>query len=601
MNFAAILHEPKSRMSYACDGENLQLRIKVAKGDADRISVRAVDPYSWFPTKEDPSKYVFATEKIREFPMVKECSTEYHDVWFANIGNFPFSRIRYGFVLESGENRYFFGSHYVANLLEKEEEQNNLWNYYNFPYLNLEDIYHAPKWVEDTVWYQIFPYSFSCDGEACDPSHPGTLGGVIKKLDYIQKMGFNGIYFTPVFSSPSEHKYDTRDYYSIDSWFGTNEIFETLVTEAHKRGIRIMLDAVFNHCGAEHPFWQDVLKNGKDSKYYDCFYILDPSKRPEEKVVLDGIESVNYRTFALVPDMPKWNTDHPLVLEHLLGAAAYWVEKYHIDGWRLDVSNEVSHDFWREFRKCVKKINPELYILGENWDNSIPWLGGDQMDAVMNYEFMNPVWNFFGTQAVGKGRKQSFNAEQFQNAVSALLTDYPKPITKVMFNLLESHDTNRLMTVCENNPELAKLAYVVQMTFPGSPSVYYGGEIGLDGPEGENRKPMDWKLAEKGCSLQEHIRRLIEIRKQNSCCKSLDLFWLLADNEKDVIIYNKKYGSDSLYVLIHNGSSDETISLPEVLQNKSCFDVYTDKKVQLETSLSLKPYSFLLLKEADQS
>ena len=108
MNFAAILHEPKSRMSYACDGENLQLRIKVAKGDADRISVRAVDPYSWFPTKEDPSKYVFATEKIREFPMVKECSTEYHDVWFANIGNFPFSRIRYGFVLESGENRFLF-------------------------------------------------------------------------------------------------------------------------------------------------------------------------------------------------------------------------------------------------------------------------------------------------------------------------------------------------------------------------------------------------------------------------------------------------------------------------------------------------------------
>lgn len=151
-------------------------------------------------------------------------------------------------------------------------------------------------------------------------------------MDYIQKAGFTGIYLTPIFKATSSHKYDTIDYFIIDPEFGTNEIFEKLVKEAHQRGIRIMLDAVFNHCGYQHPFWQDVLMHGKESKYYDYFYILDADKPIFDGQVLDGVpqeiprEELNYRTFAYTPTMPKWNTGNPEVREYLLEAACFWTE-----------------------------------------------------------------------------------------------------------------------------------------------------------------------------------------------------------------------------------------------------------------------------------
>ena len=595
MNFAAINHEPKSRMSYACDSETIHVRIKTAKDDATRVCVRAVDPYNWQPAGADTDEYVFAVETIREIPMVKEFSTEHHDVWFASISGFLWARIRYGFVLENSTESVFFGCHYAADLSENEDEKDNVSNYFNFPYINSEDIYRAPDWVKHTVWYQIFPFSFCADGQECTDGHSGTLNGVIKKLDYIQDMGINGIYFTPIFLSPSEHKYDTTDYFRVDDTFGTNEIFGQLVSEAHKRGIKIMLDAVFNHCGYEHPFWQDVLKNGKNSEYFDCFYIIDHDKAPDEWIEVDGIKRCNYRTFGFTTAMPKWNTSHPVVREYLLDAAVYWVENFYIDGWRLDVSNEVSHDFWREFRKRIKAIDPDIYILGENWDNSMPWLEGEQFDAVMNYEFMGPVWNFIGTLPVGKERKRAINAEQFKNDMSEWMASYPKPLANVMFNLLESHDTSRLMSICGEQTEAAKLAYVIQMTFAGCPSIYYGGEIGMDGAEGDNRRPMPWHIAEGGNALKEHIRRLIHMRKCNSCCESVDMSWMYADNDTNTVIYGKYDQGSSVYVIIHNRDAEDEIELPETLANKSFKDIYREVNVNFGTKLVLKPYEFYIV------
>ena len=596
MNFAAIIHEPKSRMSYAFNEETIQLRIKIAKNDADKVTVRAVDPFNWAPCKDNPEVYAFDVDSIVDIPMVKEYTTQYHDVWFANISGFLWARIRYGFIIEGSEEKYFFGCHYTADLMANEKEAENVWNYFNFPYINNEDIYQAPKWVEDTIWYQIFPYSFSADGNECDDNHHGTLEGIIKKLDYIREMGFNGIYFTPIFKSPSAHKYDTTDYFHIDESFGTNEIFEKLVTQAHKRGIRIMLDAVFNHCGYEHSFWQSVLKDGKASPYYDCFYIIDKDKAPQDTIWQDGRQCCNYRTFAFEPSMPKWNTGNKLVREYLIEAAVFWTEKYHIDGWRLDVSNEVSHDFWREFRKAVKTVNPELYILGENWDNSMPWLAGDQFDAVMNYEFMDPVWNFIGIQSPGKERKRVINAEQFKNAIGELMASYPKPLTQMMFNLLESHDTCRLITVCKNRMAAAKLAYVIQMTFAGCPSIYYGGEVGMTGGENDNRKPMYWSgISRENLELKAHIRKLIHIRKAYSCCKSTQMQWLCADNPSGTLIYEKQSKDCSMYVIIHNSDKDASIELPMPLKNKSFKDIYGGSRLALGEAIILKPYTFYLL------
>ena len=204
-------------------------------------------------------------------------------------------------------------------------------------------------------------------------------------------------------------------------------------------------------------------------------------------------ELLNYRTFAFTPYMPKLNTSNQIMREHLLDVAKFWIEKYDIDGWRLDVSNEVAHRFWRDFRDTVKTAKKETYIVGENWDNSNPWLLGDQYDGVMNYEILIPIWNYFGTNI----DNPKYSSTQFKYRINKVLTDYPKNVLRSMYNLVDSHDTTRILEICSNNEELVKLPYLFLFTFPGAPSIYYGGEIGLTGkhdPDNRHCMPKDISL-----------------------------------------------------------------------------------------------------------
>ena len=220
----------------------------------------------------------------------------------------------------------------------------------------------------------------------------GTLKESLNILDYLEELGINGIYFTPIFHAYSNHKYDTIDYREIDPQFGTKETLKTLIEECHKRNIRVMLDAVFNHSGYYFLPFQDLLEKGEKSKYKDWFH---PHSFP-----LKGGERPNYETFGFFESMPKLNTANPEVKKYLLEVSAYWIEEFDIDGWRLDVANEVDQPFWREFRKTVKNIKPDLYILGEIWHDSMPWLRGDQFDAVMNYPFTNHVFRLVASQTI---------------------------------------------------------------------------------------------------------------------------------------------------------------------------------------------------------
>ncbi|GIQ62169.1 hypothetical protein PACILC2_07370 [Paenibacillus cisolokensis] len=210
---------------------------------------------------------------------------------------------------------------------------------------------------------------------------------MIDRLDYLTELGVNAIYFTPVFEATTNHKYDTSDYFRVDPHFGTNETLKTLVRECHARGIRVLLDAVFNHSGRQFAPFVDVIEKGEESLYKDWFHVRKWPLRIE-----DGVPT--YETFAFEPIMPKLNTSNPEVRDYLLKVASYWMDEIGIDGWRLDVANEVDHQFWREFRQTVKKANPDAYILGEIMHDAMPWLQGDQFDAVMNYPFTNTVIDF---------------------------------------------------------------------------------------------------------------------------------------------------------------------------------------------------------------
>ncbi len=612
MNFSSMIHEPKSAQSYAFDENTLHLRLKTARGEVKEVEVLAVDPFNWIPRGDGTPAYDFDKSSVRRQTMKLEQITGDYDCWFTEITGITWKRTKYCFIVKNDKERYMIGSRYRFPYPLADNILYNLSNYFNYPYINEEDLYLAPDWVPDTVWYQVFPERF-CNGtpedgrdvlpwgsdatDGYDKKFGGNIAGIRKKLDYIRESGFNGIYLNPIFDSPSSHKYDTTDYFTIDPEFGDNEIFGQMVEEAHERGIKVMLDAVFNHCGFLHPFWQDVLKNGVKSRYYDCFYILDPEKPLYQGELVNGLpmecsrESLNYRTFAYAQAMPKWNTGNPIAREYLLEVAAYWMERYHIDGWRLDVSNEISHDFWRTFRKKVKAINPDVYILGENWDNSYPWLQGDQFDGVMNYEFLTSVWNFFGKE---ERTGVKFHAGEFRQAISKLLTDYPKHVTKHLFHLLDSHDTERILHVVNKNPEIAKLAYVFLLTYPGSPCIYYGSEIGMGGGEHSNRQCMIWDEDRQDRNLYHLITRLIALRREKESFRSEALQWIALNTPKDTVLYQKSAAKEKLFVLLHNEEESAVLDLPEELMHSEVMDCISREWVSLGKSLTLMPYDFRL-------
>lgn len=615
MNLLAIYHEPKSKYAYAYDKETLHIRIRTQKDDIDYIKLIAVDPFNWIRTKEDPSRYIFDYEKIQKLDMKKEYSNGRYDFWFIEVKNFKWLRVKYAFIIEKGEEALLYGPYAEEPYVEGSEKEGKVHNYFNFPFINEEDLYEGPSWAKEMVWYQIFPERFANGDKSLDPEDVlpwnsekavhngmffgGDLQGVINHLTDLKELGITGIYFTPIFESPSCHKYDTTDYFKIDPCFGTNEKFKELVDKAHSLGIKVMLDAVFNHCGFKHPFWQDVMKNGKKSPYYDYFHILHEPlinfKLNEEgmprPLTNQQQENLAYRTFAFVPDMPKWNTAHEKTRRYLLDVGKYWVEKYDIDGWRLDVSNEVSHDFWRAFRKEIKAVKKEVYIIGENWDNSYPWLMGDQFDAVMNYELLYPIWNFIGHNVYSH---QTITASQYQQAISTLLANYPKQVTEHMFNMIDSHDTPRLMNVCNDNEEKVKLAYILQMTFAGAPSIYYGSEVGVKGEGEDNRRCMPWDEASQNLNIKNHVKRMIQIRKEIAATRVADIEWLEVEDDTNYLAFAKSSEKETLYVLINNQENAYEVKLPEAICNRTVKDIYMDAEKTLHSSERLEAYGFRL-------
>lgn len=570
MNQHALYHEPKSKYAYAYDQNTLHIRLRTAKDDLLQVTVIAFDPYSYVPNEN--GEWYFDLSKRFQADMEKEHSDELFDYWFGSINQVDTLRVRYAFLLD---NKMFYGPYLMCDM-EKYDEISAIGNhYFNFPYINEEDIFQGPAWVKSTVWYQIFPERFhrSKEGPTVENMLPwnlnevvtnemvygGNLHGVIEKLDYIKSLGITGVYFTPIFESPSTHKYDTSDYFAIDKDFGDNETLEILVKEAHNRGLKVMLDGVFNHCGFEHPFFQDVMKKGKKSKYYDCFYIEgDHINMTAEQIQgepnMSVITGLNYRMFGTAPNMPKWRTSHPIVREHLINVGTYWIEKYDIDGWRLDVSNEVSHDFWRAFRKAVKQVKPDAYIIGENWDNSYPWLSGDQFDGVMNYELASIILNFIGVQDI----REKYDVEKFVFELGKYQVNYPKSVVPFMFNMMDSHDTPRVLTACGDDVNKAKLVYLLQMIMPGAPSVMYGSEIGLKGNFESARGCM---IFDQNHDLYAYLKNLIHLRKQHGVFQdeSVNITWY--DQLSNSIVIKKSTNSEILYVGINNSSEVQMIQI----------------------------------------
>ncbi|HET7580326.1 MAG TPA: alpha-glycosidase [Bacillales bacterium] len=578
----AIYHRPKNHFAYAYDSETLHIRLRTKKEDIERVTLIYGDPYDW-------------TEKgwqYTELPMAKNGSDELFDYWFVEVKP-PYRRMRYGFeVSDSGETFTYTEKGFY------ETAPADTAPYFCFPYLNEVDVFRAPEWVKDTVWYQIFPERFANGDKSNDPEGAlpwgsadptpanffgGDFQGVIDHLDYLEDLGITGIYFTPIFKAYSNHKYDTIDYMEIDPQFGDKETFRRLVKKCHEKGIRVMLDAVFNHSGYYFPQFQDVLEKGKQSPYKNWFHLREFPVQPEVP---------NYDTFAFTGNMPKLNTENPEVKNHLLEVATYWIKEFDIDGWRLDVANEVDHQFWRDFRREVKVIKPEVYILGEIWHDAMPWLQGDQFDAVMNYPFTTAALDYFA-----KGTK---NAESFANEIVKVLNAYPENVNETAFNLLGSHDTPRVLTECGENEARARLLYLFQLSFTGTPCIYYGDEIGMTGGGDPGcRKCMIWEEAQQDGELQDFIKKLIALRTSEPAFGNRGKLRILeAGRETNHLIYSKTYGREAIIIVLNHSDRVLKTTIPCETSDRMV-DLWTKQSLEAKEehlAIELEAYAFKILK-----
>lgn len=432
----------------------------------------------------------------------------------------------------------------------------------------------TPNWVKDAVFYQIFPDRFakskqpwrrllrSVSWEDWDAMPTlqgykgGDLWGILEQLDYIQDLGINAIYLTPIFQSASNHRYHTHDYYQVDPMLGGNLAFQQLLDAARARNIKIVLDGVFNHCSRGFFFFHDILENGPHSPWVNWFKIENWPVSP-----YNGELPANYVGWGNNRALPVFNHDNPEVREYIMEIAEYWI-KFGIDGWRLDVPFEIkTPGFWQEFRQRVKAINPEAYIVGEVWEDAQQWLDGTQFDGVMNYLFAGATIAFAAGDRVDLEQVQGRSyhpypplfAAEYAAKMQELLQLYAWEIQLTQLNLLASHDTARLLTIAQGDRPSVELATLLLMTFPGAPSIYYGDEVGLPGgldPDSRRGFPREAHWDREILNIH---RQLIALRHAYPCLRRGSYQVLHAQG--GLYVFTRSWEQEELIIAVNAGTA----------------------------------------------
>ncbi len=444
-----------------------------------------------------------------------------------------------------------------------------------------------PEWVKDAVFYQIFPDRFARSQRLTKPGnllswhsaptdqgyHGGDLLGIVEHLDYLVELGINAIYLTPIFQSACNHRYHTHDYHVVDPLLGGNEALRELVTVAHDRNIRIVLDGVFNHASRGFFQFNDILENGPQSPWLGWFHVEGWPLAP-----YDGRHDANYVSWAHNRALPKFNTDNAQVREFLMEVGEYWVREYDIDGWRLDVPTEITTPgFWEEFRERTRAIKSDLYLVGEIWHAAPEWFQGSRFDATMNYLFASATIAFTAGQRVSQSLVENrsytpypgIDAAEFDRRLRTLWEQYDPATNQVLLNLLSSHDAPRLLSVARGDKATLRLATLFQMTYPGAPCVYYGDEISLRGTKRYDRPHRDrdarWPFPWHDEQLWDHdmleyFRAAIALRHRYPALRGGAMTTLHATEQQFAFVRHDH--NNRLLVLINAGEEDARTRLP---------------------------------------
>lgn len=636
INEELIFHNPENRVHLNKLSQNkVEIRLETRKNDVEAVALM---------TKIDSEQ--------NQKEMSHYSSDKEHDYWTISLSNLD-KVLEYTFLIKDADSQLLY--HQNGSGFDKVK---------HFTYKAAEsDSFNTPDWVQDAVFYQVFPdrfYNGNPDNDPelietyknkeeryknivpewhqgikeseshqidtdnftdLDPSlHPksgwhifygGDLQGVEQKFDYIKELGINAIYFNPIFEATANHRYNTAAYGKIDDnlavkgdFEASEEYFKEFIKKAHQNGIKIVLDAVFNHSGFEFFAFEDVVERGEESEYSDWFYVENYpvttlyEQRTENK-------DPNYQGWAGYGNHPVLNLDNPEVKDYIYQITEKWLDpdgdgdpSDGIDGWRLDVANDVKArhpEFWQEWRSFVKEINPDAYITGEIWDNAADYLQGDEFDAVMNYRFREAVLAFIAEERI--------NAQDFINRINEPNLDYPAQAVFSLQNLIDSHDTERFLYSSDGNKEKLKMAAALQFTYPGAPMVYYGTEVGLSGAsDPDTRRTMIWAERPNGNrpdqDLYQYYSKLAKIRKENKVLRTAGVEFETIESEPNVVVVKRKDKNGEIYTVLNAAQTAKEINLK--LENKDqILDLLTGKEYQSnsgELKLKLDGYSAEILK-----
>lgn len=457
----------------------------------------------------------------------------------------------------------------------------------------------SPEWVRDAVFYHIFLDRFANGDKTNDPANTqvwgspptredyqgGDLAGVIEKMDYLSDLGVNALYLSPVFESGSNHGYDTIDYQMIDPRLGSPETLKTLVERAHEREWHVILDAVLNHSSVEFEAFRDLRQHGEQSRFRNWYF-------PEGFPINIEQGKSNYQCWFGVASLPQFNTDNPETRQYLLDVAERWIKSSGIDGWRLDVPNEIPHPFWKEFRRIVRAAKRDAYIVGEIWDNGQEWLGGDEFDSVMNYRFRDAVLDFLA--------RDKISPEAFDSRLAQIRQDYPQWAHDRMFNLLGSHDTDRLRTVCGGDVNREKQCVLLQLTYPGAPCIYYGNEIGLEGGQDPHcRRAFEWDPNKRDENMRTFYKRLLALRRDHIALRRGDYQTVLVHNDKGIFAYIRTFENERVLVAFNRSRAEQSITLDADAMGGAKWNSWLDSGAELQAEsnclcLTLPPQGMAL-------
>lgn len=545
MEYSAITHYMEKRYCYAIEKGKFVVRIETKKDDMEKVVLHYRDKY--IPL------HMLDTSASKE--MTKVATSRFHD-YYEVVIDIDCICLRYQFELvdKAGETTYY------GNYDFYDEKIDNIDRMFDLPQnLREEESFGVPQWAKNKVVYQIFPSRYATTEKISEkewykaPIGPkdqlkGNLRGVINTLERLKELGIDVLYMTPIFKSNSTHKYDTIDYYKIDESFGSEEDLRELVDKAHALGMKVLLDGVFNHTATDFFAFKDVTENGENSRYKDWYYV---DKYP---VFLGSrTERPSYKSFAYYGRMPKLNLNNNEVAEYFINVGKYWIEKCNIDGWRLDVGDEVIHDFWKRFRKAIKSIKPDAFIVGEIWHYAGDFLEGDEWDSIMNYSFYYSVQDFVCNESI--------SASRFLQSLDFMRGRLYREINPVLLNLVDSHDTARFLHVAGENKDKLKLAAALQLLLPGMPMIYYGDEYGMTGGgDPDNRRGMVWDEKYRDLDIYEWYKGLIKVRKAFPQLTEGELVSCVTDDEKGLITMVRRLEGKDVTVVFCGKSEGVNLS-----------------------------------------